>query len=424
MKLLQSRLLLLSFCAAFALGTTVPVFADPAWKVDGKLIGKPRDNPQKRKKAKDVSGIACIAETSLPRLCVVADDEVEHAQVLLLEEGMLRAGDCIALAGDCKDTDVTEIDAEGVAFVDDTFYVIGSHGWPRHKDGRSAAEIAARLAAASGVYTIEIPDGVNKKGKLKGEATVRRSDALAVAIRKTPRLGEHYDRAIEDDGISVEAIAAKGEHLFVGFRTPVFNDGAPLLTVPRAVLSEDAPGPGDLIALDLGTYSLDRPRGIRDLAVVGDTLMVLSGPADDPDRIEAAAGDYSIDALDLDGAGRPAPASLRHLFDLPAYGDTRKPEAVLYLPPQRVRLPALVFSDGSRRASRRPSRSRGAATEAAAPKPRSGVAQLAFGREPLLAQIAQVRKARVDGVGAGDQPLADAGALGGGGVDRLQRVAV
>lgn len=67
-----------------------------------------------------------------------------------VREGELKAGDIVRLSRKKLDRHARELDGEGVAYADGSFYVIGSHGHPRDKDRKlNADEIAARIAAAA-----------------------------------------------------------------------------------------------------------------------------------------------------------------------------------------------------------------------------------------------------------------------------------
>ena len=65
------------------------------WKVHGKLLGKAAGSDFE--KSEDVSGIACDRSSGFPRLCLVADDETQGAQIAVLRDGELIAGDFIKL---------------------------------------------------------------------------------------------------------------------------------------------------------------------------------------------------------------------------------------------------------------------------------------------------------------------------------------
>ena len=81
--------------------------ADEMWKVRGKLQG------QGEKKAKEVSGIACANE-GLPRKCLVIDNEMLFAQIVIVKDDELIAGETIDLAPSGHKP--RKIDGEGVAF--------------------------------------------------------------------------------------------------------------------------------------------------------------------------------------------------------------------------------------------------------------------------------------------------------------------
>ena len=77
---------------AASTGWLLPAAAQPdkPWHVEGKLLGKDQ------KKSKDISGIACLS-AGLPRTCLVIDDEAQFAQVVIVQDGALLAGDTIRL---------------------------------------------------------------------------------------------------------------------------------------------------------------------------------------------------------------------------------------------------------------------------------------------------------------------------------------
>ncbi|WP_165420919.1 DUF3616 domain-containing protein [Rhizobium ruizarguesonis] len=132
------------------------------------LIGKPKNfDGSDSKKSKDVSGIACAATSGYPRVCLVADDETQGAQIVILEDGKLIAGDFVRLIDDSFANTPLELDGEGVAYADGFYYVIGSHGRPRHEDGKEdSAEINARVKASSRIFRISFAsDSIDSKDR-------------------------------------------------------------------------------------------------------------------------------------------------------------------------------------------------------------------------------------------------------------------
>jgi hypothetical protein len=167
--------------------------ANEQWHVRGRLLGKPRFSIQDDiEKAKDVSGIACATDSGYPRLCIVADDEAQGVQIVILRERDLKAGDFIPLISDSFGEKPLELDAEAVAFSDGAFYVIGSHGRPRHNDTdpeRKRSE--AQAAASQRVFRIRIARGAADMatGTLIGTYEITSSRALSEIIKTSSRRG-------------------------------------------------------------------------------------------------------------------------------------------------------------------------------------------------------------------------------------------
>ena len=134
--------------AILAMAAPPTTAKENSWKVDKLLEG------EDGKKSRDVSGIACTEAEGFPRSCLVIDDNRQHAQFVTVTDGELVAGKSIRLIDDTlkpkkKKPKPLELDGEGVAFSDGFYYVIGSHGRPRHISDKSKKEIAARKSASS-----------------------------------------------------------------------------------------------------------------------------------------------------------------------------------------------------------------------------------------------------------------------------------
>ena len=190
------------------------------WKVNGDLIGK------KDKVAEDLSGIACTTDSGFPRTCLLIDDEQQSAQVVTLSDGEITAGRLIPLIDDRFDGNPVELDGEGVAFADNFFYVIGSHGRPRHdKDAtdqaKEAARVAAGLAASSKLIRLKFNPAT---GEIAHEPAVPPSSALARLIAAEALFAPSEGKTLEDGGVTVEGVAVGGQRLFAGFRGPVIEN--------------------------------------------------------------------------------------------------------------------------------------------------------------------------------------------------------
>ena len=223
-------------------GAALGQAADPGpWEVHGKLIGKPKNlDGSESKKSEDVSGIACATTSGFPRICLVADDETQGAQIVILEDGKLIAGDFVRLIDDNFAGEPLELDAEGVAFADGFFYVVGSHGRPRHEEGADdAAKIEARAKASSRIFRIRFASNSIdvKTGKLNGQPEMTSSLKLTDLIRAQPELAPFVDMPLEENGLTLEGVAARDGMLYAGLRGPVSKDHqAAILSVPLHVL--------------------------------------------------------------------------------------------------------------------------------------------------------------------------------------------
>lgn len=319
---------------------------EATWKVSGKLYGEPDEDeperPKESKKARDVSGIACATDTGFPRVCLVADDESQGAQVVILREGELIAGRFIRLIDASHKDKPLELDAEGVAYADGAFYVIGSHGRPRHEKGHKEAKNEASTKATRHLFRIRLDvNSVNlETGKFEGKPEIEGTSALLPIIADIPALKAFYDKPLEDGGLTIEGIAVRDGRLYAGLRGPVLNDGnASIVSVPLAGLFEGKPSSGTLAKVPLGADSRGQPRGVRDLVAVPDGFLVLAGPMLDPDNDEVATADYTIFSWN----GRDG---LHKRRDLDAGCDAVKPEALLPLDQKDGRLRVLLLFDG------------------------------------------------------------------------------
>jgi hypothetical protein len=322
-----------------SIGTASSQTSEP-WKVDGRILGEPgkTGNPGK---SEDVSGMAC-AMTGFPQVCIVVDDETQGAQVVILKNGGLVAGDFIRLISTAFEDDLLELDAEGVTYADGVYYVIGSHGRPRHEDGRKEARNVARAEATRHVFRIAFsPDGVDREtGRIKVAPDIRDSTRLGEIIKAQPDLKGRFDEALEDNGLTVEGLAAHDGKLYVGMRGPVLPGGnAVILEVPIAAVFDGLPGEGVLYKLNLGKDTSGNLRGIRDLVPYMGSFLVLAGPVTDPpDGYGIRKGDYTVMSWNRTGiTGR---------FDLEGYGDKVKPEAILPLEETVGKFRALILFDG------------------------------------------------------------------------------
>lgn len=319
------------------------------WAVKGELLGK-----VKRKKvetAEDISGMACVEETALPRLCLVVDDETQGAQIVMLNDNSLTAGEFIRLSKAEFAGKPVELDAEAVAFAkqkDETgkersyFYVTGSHGRARKEgDKPEDPENIAKAEASRFIYRIELqpPDVDPATGQLRNQPGVT-PGTLTSILRSIPEIADAHDKPLAKNGLTIEGLAAHAGQLYIGLREPVIGDAAAVIVVDAASVFEGAQAAPRLHTLKLGVDSRQLARGIRDIVRFGDGFLVLAGPVIDPKDKKVNKGDYAIYVWD--GTNQPD----RHA-DLAAFDDEDKPETLLPLVGDTQRARVLLLFDGA-----------------------------------------------------------------------------
>jgi hypothetical protein len=314
-----------------------PAKANDVWPVKGKLLGELKE--AKYEKSTDVSGIACATATGFPRTCLLADDETQGVQIVIVKDEVVVAGDFIRLIYDAHDGKLLELDAEGVAYADGYFYVIGSHGRPRHEENETDEDKKkndAKAKASRHLFRLRFDsDAVDRDGRLKGAVEIKPSTELSGFIRAEPALGPSFNGTLKDEGLTLEGVAVKAERLYVGMRGPVLGDGkAAVLSVPLRALFGGGGGTGQLHSVDLG-----KRRGVRDLVAFDNGFLVLAGPVNDPPKGKVSHGDYSV--FWWNGNNQH-----KLLGDLDSYGKKVKPEALLPLDRRGAKLRILLFFDG------------------------------------------------------------------------------
>jgi hypothetical protein len=311
--------------ASFAAQTLQPV--EPAWRVDGQISS-----------GKDISGIACVPPTSGPRRCLLAVDEGFSAVFVSLDGRTIKQDDTIRLA---PEVNKQEIDAEGAAYDEQTraFYVIGSHGRPRHKCKRAnpSSYNLARLPVnpATGRPDFDYASGVNNPDWVAPQITLSRH--IGPAMHRSAELSPNVEKCLpsktgnfpNEHGANIEGIALVGKTLYVGFRGPVAGDTAYLLAFDRDGLFQPQPLAAVTIPVKLGSWM-----GVRDLAAVKEGLLILSGPEDD------VPGSAAIHRFD------PQTRAVTLLGNLPAIAPKAKPEALLVLDQADDSYRVLILSDG------------------------------------------------------------------------------
>lgn len=316
------------------------------WKVEEKLEGKPdKEDRDKIKHAQDVSGIACNSELGFPRQCVVIDDETQRAQVVIVHDDKIVAGQPIQLISHSFNGKPVELDGEGVAYDDGYFYVIGSHGSPRDSN-IVGEERATRIAANSQLLRFRIEkDDITKDGRLKETPRIEGTTKLRAALRSVPKL--KAEENLDKNGLTIEGVAVKDGILYAGLRGPSLpDDKAAIVSMPVKNLFD---GEASLPPLDIDPISVGDGNGIRDLIRYKNGFIVLVGPSGDLKKGDP--GKYFV--VRWPGRGNDVVGPRTPVEVVPADKDDKaedflKPEAILVLDEDGSDLRLLVLCDGAK----------------------------------------------------------------------------
>jgi hypothetical protein len=269
----------------------------------------------------NISGAACATTNPPFRSCLAVNDQKKYAQFFSVADNKIVPGGVIRILGNNAATDP---DAEGAAYYDGYFYVVGSHGV-----GRMNAELNSSFV----VFRFKV-DG--QTGKPAFEVTdrevarqIEKSFALRAAIRSAPFVGPYAEKPLNANGVNIEGVAVDGDRIYFGFRGPSVDGKGFILSAAIDGLFGIKPVDAKVFALPLGATT-----GIRDLARVEGGLLVLSGSVNDQDITPAV------------WLWNPASGALKKFGDLGGTPPSAKAETILVLgeDPQRYRV--LVMHDG------------------------------------------------------------------------------
>jgi hypothetical protein len=252
-------------------GTTAPAeewiapIAGP-WDAGKFEFGKKEKKEKETRRA--LSGIACPGTPGSGSACLVVFDEGTVAHyVVLSPDGYAIDNTKVVLLDD----DDAELDAEAAATDGRFYYVTGSHSAKR-KDCESNRDSRHLIRFAVGADG----KGADPGGGLAG---YKETGALWRLMKSRSELKDHVGMCLggEQQGVNIEGLAVKDGVLHVGFRGPASDGTVPILSVDaKAIFESDDP------ATQVTMLRVGDGRGIRDLAVVRDGILVLAGPDDDP----------------------------------------------------------------------------------------------------------------------------------------------
>lgn len=200
-----------------------------------------------------------------------------------------------------------EIDIEGLAYIDNYLWFVGSHSWKRKKvkDDASDTKNIQRLSKiqfeANRYILGKIPliDGqLYKSCPHPEDPNIQLSAAklelspkgntLVDALLTDPHLGSFIKSQIpsKDNGFDIEGIVVCGNRVFLGLRGPVLRGWAIIieleLTNTNSELLKLNPI-GENNQLYQKHFVFLNGLGIRDICVDGESLLILAGPTMDLD---------------------------------------------------------------------------------------------------------------------------------------------
>ncbi len=259
----KRRLILAACAGVLVLLTAAPVSAqveifpsDVQWAVAPAFSGEQSSRI-------NISGVACVAIGA--RGCLAVNDSSNFAQFFGLGTHKITPVSVIPLQpNQVGNFTFRSVDAEGAAFDDNHFYVVGSRG-----QASPATDEADFLAFRFKFDPAHPPVPPNLP-------RVERSERLREAINTALQSGLFGSPLLRPQAFDIEGVAVKDGKMFVGFRAPSVNGKAFIMTVNADAVF----GTGNL-NIDVKALNLGQGIGIRDLAMISTGILVLSGPSTD-----------------------------------------------------------------------------------------------------------------------------------------------
>ena len=168
---------------------------------------------------------------------------------------------------------IQECDLEGAAKIGDLIFWIGSHGRNRNAEEKKERRVLfatklsgsgkdAKLEIAGKVYTKLLDDLVNDSALAPFD--------LSKAATLSPK---------DEGALNIESLAADGDKLWIGFRSPINKAKeallVPLLNPTEAIKEGARAKLGDPVALKLGGL------GVRDMVAWNDGFLIIAGDFND-----------------------------------------------------------------------------------------------------------------------------------------------
>ena len=329
--------LVLAGGACHAQPAAPPPVVAPTGKVWSTGAGFPFADKEKKTR-RSASGMACAPNAAQASVCLVAFDEGMEARFAEIGTGRLSpqpGGVRFAVPG-------KELDAEAAATDGRHFYVTGSHAVKRSdcQANPSSGHVlrfqrdpatGRALAAADGSA---LPAGY--------QHTTRLLSLIAADPQLRDSLGQ--GRCLGTGALDIEALAVRDGRLHFGLRGPTAGGHAFIVSVDAEALFGRADPSLRVTRVPVGAR-----RGLRDMAVTSQGMLLLTGPDDHAGS--DGAGWAIVQWNDRQPPGQPAEVQTLATLDLRkvALGKCdkeTKPEALTVLEESATAYRVLVLSDG------------------------------------------------------------------------------
>lgn len=224
--------------------------------VEGKILGN-----------EDISAISCISKS----LCLIASDETNELQLVNIENDKLKVFKKSIKLGNFK----KENDIEGLTNDGKYFYAVGSHGLSRKKDHYQISRYQ--------IFKIEI----GRNGKVISVINAN----LESILKNTKKLSPYFKKSLKKNGLNIEGLAFYNNNLYLGFRGPIINGKAQVLSFDSKLFWERKLVNPKLVEIDLGNE-----RGIRSIEIKNDKFYIIAG---NNDKQKYETSELVISNLDL-----------------------------------------------------------------------------------------------------------------------------
>ena len=197
----------------------------------------------------DLSAISCMKKD----LCMVASDETNALQVVSVENNIVKLINTISLGKFKKENDL-----EGLTHDGTYFYAVGSHALSRKKNKYQPSRYK--------IFRILLDD--------EGSLIQLKVKSLESLLSKS-KLSNYLKKSTKRNGINIEGLASDRGLLYLGFRSPVLNGKAQILSFSTKNFWDNDDHLSSLLTIDVG-----QSRGIRSFEIRNGEFFIVAGPSE------------------------------------------------------------------------------------------------------------------------------------------------